>query len=158
MDFPYSNRLKKLPTYLFIELDRKKKAAIDRGVDVISLGIGDPDLPTPDFIIEAAYKASKDKANHQYPLGTGLKASGNPSRVGTTGVSTSISTPRHRGLRLNRLQGRHRHLPIGVLNPGMSASPFAGLSGVQRRYLSSRTRSPISCPCSRRMASCPTIS
>ena len=72
MDFQQSDRMKKLPPYLFIEMDRKKKAAIEKGVDIISLAIGDPDLATPDFIIEALYKAAKDKANHQYPLGSGL--------------------------------------------------------------------------------------
>ena len=72
MDFPPADRMKKLPPYLFIEMDRKKKAAIEKGVDIISLAIGDPDLATPDFIIEALYKAAKDKANHQYPLGAGL--------------------------------------------------------------------------------------
>src|SRR5258708_23142603 len=72
MDFQQAERLKKLQPYLFIEIDKKKKAAIEKGVDIISLGIGDPDLATPDFIIEALYKAAKDKANHQYPLGSGL--------------------------------------------------------------------------------------
>ncbi len=72
MDFSQADRMKKLPPYLFIEMDKKKKAAIEKGVDIISLAIGDPDLATPDFIVEALYKAAKDKANHQYPLGPGL--------------------------------------------------------------------------------------
>ena len=58
MEFKHAERLKKLPPYLFIEIDKKKKAAIEKGIDIISLGIGDPDLPTPDFIIEALYKAA----------------------------------------------------------------------------------------------------
>jgi len=49
-----SDRLKALPPYLFAKIDRKKKAAIAAGRPVINLGIGDPDRPTPDFIIEAA--------------------------------------------------------------------------------------------------------
>ena len=53
MAFSPAERLNQLPPYLFIEMDRKKKAAIEKGVDIISLAIGDPDLATPDFIIEA---------------------------------------------------------------------------------------------------------
>src|SRR3954471_17568225 len=68
----YSQRIEKLPPYLFAEIDRKKKAAIDKGVDVISLGVGDPDLPTPAHIIKAGQAAMANPANHQYPFGAGL--------------------------------------------------------------------------------------
>jgi LL-diaminopimelate aminotransferase len=68
----YSQRIEKLPPYLFAEIDRKKKAAIDRGVDVISLGVGDPDRPTPEFVIKAGQDALAKAANHQYPFGAGL--------------------------------------------------------------------------------------
>src|ERR1700761_8518585 len=68
----YAERIEKLPPYLFAEIDRKKKAAIDRGVDIISLGVGDPDRPTPPHIIEAGQKALANPANHQYPFGAGL--------------------------------------------------------------------------------------
>jgi LL-diaminopimelate aminotransferase len=66
-----SERLKALPPYLFAEIDRKKKAAIAAGRPVIHLGIGDPDTPTPDFIIEAMQKAVADPATHQYALDRG---------------------------------------------------------------------------------------
>lgn len=68
----YSQRIEQLPPYLFAEIDRKKKAAIERGVDIISLGVGDPDLPTPDFIIKAGQAAMAKASNHQYPFGAGL--------------------------------------------------------------------------------------
>jgi LL-diaminopimelate aminotransferase len=68
----YSQRISKLPPYLFAEIDRKKKAAIDRGVDVISLGVGDPDHPTPAHIVKAGQDAMARAANHQYPFGAGL--------------------------------------------------------------------------------------
>ena len=48
-----SEKLKKLPPYLFVEVDRRKRELRAKGKDVIDLGIGDPDLPTPDFIIDA---------------------------------------------------------------------------------------------------------
>jgi LL-diaminopimelate aminotransferase len=66
-----SSRLNRLPPYLFAELERKvseKKAA---GVDVISLGIGDPDTPTPENVIEALAAAAGDPGTHQYPSNRG---------------------------------------------------------------------------------------
>lgn len=67
-----SDRLAKLPPYPFVELDRMKREALEKGVDIINLGIGDPDQPTPQRIIDALAGAANDPANHQYPLGTGL--------------------------------------------------------------------------------------
>lgn len=67
-----SDRLKKLPPYLFVEIDRLKNKARSEGRDIIDLGIGDPDLPTPDFIIEELCRASKDPKNHRYALDAGL--------------------------------------------------------------------------------------
>ncbi|OGS03202.1 MAG: hypothetical protein A3G41_04915 [Elusimicrobia bacterium RIFCSPLOWO2_12_FULL_59_9] len=66
-----SPQLEKLPPYLFVDIDRKKRAAIDKGLDVINLGIGDPDLPTPDFIVEKAASALRNPAHHRYPSGKG---------------------------------------------------------------------------------------
>jgi LL-diaminopimelate aminotransferase len=66
-----SSRLDRLPPYLFAELERKiaeKKAA---GVDVISLGIGDPDTPTPAAVVEALAGAAADPGTHQYPSNRG---------------------------------------------------------------------------------------
>lgn len=64
-------QLDKLPPYLFVELDRKKQAAIERGVDIINLGIGDPDLPTPGFIVDKMASAIRNPAHHRYPDGRG---------------------------------------------------------------------------------------
>jgi LL-diaminopimelate aminotransferase len=61
-----------IPPYLFAEIDRKVKAKKAAGVDVISLGIGDPDLPTPPRIVNALQEAAADPANHQYPSYFGL--------------------------------------------------------------------------------------
>jgi LL-diaminopimelate aminotransferase len=72
MEIRYNEKLKKLPPYLFIEIDRKKKEAIDRGIDIISLGVGDPDMPTPVHIIKSMQDAIAKPSNHQYPFGTGL--------------------------------------------------------------------------------------
>ncbi|OEG71905.1 LL-diaminopimelate aminotransferase [Candidatus Endomicrobiellum trichonymphae] len=72
MEIRYNEKLKNLPPYLFVEIDRKKKEAIKRGADIISLGVGDPDLPTPDHIIESMQESVTKPANHQYPFGVGL--------------------------------------------------------------------------------------
>jgi LL-diaminopimelate aminotransferase len=66
-------RLRLLPPYLFAELDRLKKEVQQRGVDVISLGIGDPDLPTPAHIIARLQAAATDPVNHRYPDYEGLE-------------------------------------------------------------------------------------
>jgi LL-diaminopimelate aminotransferase len=67
-------RLASVPPYLFAEIDRKKEALMARGVDLISLGIGDPDLPTPDFIVEAMAEAIWEPGYHRYPDYDGLFA------------------------------------------------------------------------------------
>lgn len=66
------DRLKKLPPYLFAEIDRIKRELIAQGKDVIDLGVGDPDLPTPPFIIEALSEAAKNPVNHRYALDQGM--------------------------------------------------------------------------------------
>ncbi len=66
-----SDRLSKLPPYLFAELDRQKKVAKKRGLDLIDFGIGDPDMPTPSEIVSAGQKAMALPSNHRYPDGAG---------------------------------------------------------------------------------------
>ena len=72
MDIKYSEKIKQLPPYLFAEIDRLKQEARKQGKDIISLGIGDPDLPTPEVVINSLQKAAEDKKNHQYPSYEGL--------------------------------------------------------------------------------------
>ncbi|MBN2072455.1 MAG: LL-diaminopimelate aminotransferase [Actinobacteria bacterium] len=73
MKFEEAERLKKLPPYLFAEIDaiiRKKKK---EGLDVISLGIGDPDIPTPPEIIKTLCRQARNPVNHRYPSSYGLE-------------------------------------------------------------------------------------
>jgi LL-diaminopimelate aminotransferase len=67
-----SNRLKSIPPYVFAEIDKKRQVVAARGVDVINLGIGDPDQPTPPHIVDAMKKAVEQPANHKYPPFGGL--------------------------------------------------------------------------------------
>jgi LL-diaminopimelate aminotransferase len=68
-----AQRIAELPPYLFAEIDRKKEAKQAQGIDVISLGIGDPDTPTPDRIVDEMAAAIRNPANHQYPSYYGAK-------------------------------------------------------------------------------------
>ncbi len=72
MKIEKSDRINSLPPYLFKEIDRQKEEIRKRGVDIINLGVGDPDMPTPSHIIEALNKAAHDPANHRYPSYTGM--------------------------------------------------------------------------------------
>ncbi len=67
----FAKRLDQVPPYLFAELERKITQKRREGVDVISLGIGDPDLPTPEPVIAALAEAAHDPATHQYPTNHG---------------------------------------------------------------------------------------
>lgn len=68
----YSRRMDGLPPYLFAEIERKISEKKKQGVDVISLGIGDPDTPTPPHIVEEMQRQVADPANHRYPTNRGL--------------------------------------------------------------------------------------
>jgi LL-diaminopimelate aminotransferase len=69
-----AQRIETLPPYMFAELDRKIEARRAQGADVISLGVGDPDQPTPRHVVEALQEAAEDPATHQYPSYWGLPA------------------------------------------------------------------------------------
>jgi LL-diaminopimelate aminotransferase len=93
-DLEFSERLKSLPPYLFAEIDKAKRKAKAEGRDIIDLGIGDPDLPTPKHIIDALNKAAKDPSNHHYALDAGMpqlrQAIANGIRKGSRSSLTPI--------------------------------------------------------------------
>ena len=113
-----SERLKKIPPYMFAEINKKIAAAKAAGIDVISLGVGDPDLPTPQPVIEELNRAAADSKNHQYPDYEGLFA----FREAVTkwykrrhGVSLD---PDKETLALVGAKEGSLHLSLGVINPG----------------------------------------
>ena len=67
-----SDRLKQLPPYLFMEIDRLKAEVQAKGVDIIDLGVGDPDLPTPAPILDRLAQAAREPKNHRYPSYSGM--------------------------------------------------------------------------------------
>ncbi len=68
----YAERIRTLPPYLFAAIDDMKRKAIEGGMDIINLGIGDPDLPTPEPIIESLRRAAGNPKHHQYPSYDGM--------------------------------------------------------------------------------------
>lgn len=72
MGFDIAERLKKLPPYLFKEIDRLRDEVRSRGVDIIDLGVGDPDQPTPQHVITKLQEAAEDPATHRYPAYSGM--------------------------------------------------------------------------------------
>ncbi len=118
LQFPLADRLAALPPYLFAEIDRVKAEVKARGVDIISLGIGDPDMPTPDCIVEALCAAAKKPENHQYPSYVGLLA----FRTAVAdwykarfGVSLD---PEHEVVSLIGSKEGIAHFPLAYVNPG----------------------------------------
>ena len=113
-----SQRLKALPPYMFLEIDRLKRQAVEAGKDVITFGIGDPDQPTPVFIRRRMADAIEDPANHRYPLEQGVPqfrrnaAAFFEHRFGvkldpTTQIIAVIGS-----------KEALAHLPLAVVNPG----------------------------------------
>ena len=114
----YAERINQLPPYLFAEIDRKKKAAVDRGVDIISLGVGDPDLPTPAHIIQAGQTALAKAANHQYPFGAGLLSF---RKAIASWMTKRFNVDLNPAMEIYSLIGSKEglgHLPLAFLNPG----------------------------------------
>ncbi|WPM32561.1 LL-diaminopimelate aminotransferase [Hydrogenobacter sp. T-2] len=68
----YAQRIKALPPYLFAQIDQKKREKISQGVDLIDLGVGDPDIPTPQPVVEAMQRAVENPEHHRYPSYEGM--------------------------------------------------------------------------------------
>lgn len=113
-----SRRLKSLPPYLFVEIDRAKRKAVESGVRVIDFGVGDPDKPTPDFIVRAMQKAVRDPSNHHYPLdrgNAGFRRAVSAWFKKRFGVSWNPDTEI---LPLIGSKEGIAHLPLAYINPG----------------------------------------
>ena len=113
----FSERLKQLPPYLFVEIDKAKRAARAAGRDIIDLGIGDPDTGTPQPIIDALKEAAQNPANHHYALDAGMLelrreiASWTQKRFGIDLNPDGEIYPL-----IGSKEGLS-HLPLGIINP-----------------------------------------
>ncbi len=114
----YSDRIKSLPPYPFAAIDRAKLAAQKKGVDVVDLGVGDPDLSTPQIIIDALCEAAKNPENHQYPSYEGkieFRTAVAEWYKETFGVDLD---PESEVLALIGSKEGIAHAPLAFLNPG----------------------------------------
>jgi LL-diaminopimelate aminotransferase len=137
-DFKLAERLASLPPYLFAAIDKAKEEVRAKGLDIISLGIGDPDLPTPDFIIDALCQAARNPANHQYPSYVGLLsfrqavADWYLRRFGVT------LDPQNEVVSLIGSKEGIAHFPLAFVNPGdlvLIATPNYPVYGVTTEFV-----------------------
>jgi LL-diaminopimelate aminotransferase len=116
--FAYTDRLHQLPPYLFARIDKIKQEEVKKGRKLIALGIGDPDLPTPDFIIDRMVAAARRPANHQYPsywgMGEFRKA---VARWYDRRFGVALD-PDHEVLALIGSKEGIAHIPLAFVNPG----------------------------------------
>jgi LL-diaminopimelate aminotransferase len=116
--FDTSERLKKLPPYIFAKIDRIKQEEIKKGRKLVALGIGDPDLPTPRFVIERLNEAARKPANHQYPSYWGMiefRRAAAQFLQKRFGVSVH---PENEVLTLIGSKEGIAHIPLAFVNPG----------------------------------------
>ncbi len=115
-----AHRLQALPPYLFVQIRHKIRDARERGIDVISLGVGDPDQPTPPHVIDELCRTARDPANHVYPTDE-------EKGMGRFREAIAAWYDRRFGVQLNPAtetlaligskEGNH-HLALAFLNPG----------------------------------------
>jgi len=118
MPFQPSKRLQALPPYLFIEIDRKRRAAIASGKDVINLGVGDPDRPTPEFIRHRMAEAIQDARNHRYPFDEGVpEFRQEAARFMKRRFGVDLDWQKEVITLIGSKEGIG-HLPLAVVNPG----------------------------------------
>lgn len=114
----YAKRITSLPPYLFAAIDRAKDDAIKNGVDVIDLGVGDPDLPTPSHIIDALCTSVRNPERHRYPSYIGMlsfREAASDWCEKTFGISPD---PHDEVLALIGSKEGLAHIPLAFLNPG----------------------------------------
>ena len=123
----FAQRLDAVPPYLFAELERKIAQKRAAGVDVISLGIGDPDLPTPEPVVEALAAGARDPATHQYPTNRGsdaFRAAAADFYLARFGVELDPASEIVPALGGKEAVG---HMAMALLDPGgVSLSPDPG--------------------------------
>ncbi|MCX5894707.1 MAG: LL-diaminopimelate aminotransferase [Proteobacteria bacterium] len=113
-----AERLKKLPPYLFAQIDRIKQDIKAQGVDIIDLGIGDPDQPTPAHIIEKLKQAATDAENHRYPSYEGMPAF-RQAVAGWYKKRFGVELdPRDEVVSLIGSKEGIAHIPLAFVNPG----------------------------------------
>jgi len=114
----YADRINSLPPYLFATIDRARQDAIKKGVDVINLSIGDPDMPTPPHIVEAMRKSLANPARHRYPSYEGMLSFRDAAAKWYKKTMNIDLDPETEVLTLIGSKEGIAHIPLAFLNPG----------------------------------------
>ncbi len=117
MSIDFSERLKQLPPYLFVEIDAAKREAKAEGRDIIDLGIGDPDTPTPQHIIDALTAAVQNPAHHHYALDAGMAELRQAISQWFQNRFDVLLDPQTEVYPLIGSKEGLAHLPLGLINP-----------------------------------------
>ncbi|MFZ2410271.1 MAG: LL-diaminopimelate aminotransferase [Candidatus Methanoperedens sp.] len=114
----YADRINSLPPYLFAAIDKAKAEVIKKGVDVINLSIGDPDLPTPRHIVDAMKKSLDNPARHRYPSYEGMLSFRTAAAKWYKKTMNVDLAPEDEVLTLIGSKEGIAHIPLAFLNPG----------------------------------------
>lgn len=114
----YSDRINNLPPYLFAAIDEAKAKVVEKGVDVIDLGVGDPDMPTPGNIIQALYKSAQNPDRHKYPSYIGMLLFRQAAAKWYSEHLGIELDPVSEVLTLIGSKEGIAHIPLAFLNPG----------------------------------------
>ncbi len=114
----FANRLKRLPPYLFARIDELKEEALRKGTDLIDISIGDPDLPTPDHIVEAMKRAVEKPEHHKYPSYAGMLSYREAVARWYKGRFGVDLDPALEVLSLIGSKEGIGHIPLAFVNPG----------------------------------------
>ncbi len=118
IDIQMAGRVKNLPPYLFAKIDKMKHDAISKGVDLIDLSIGDPDIPTPAHIVEAMVKAVKKSEHHRYPSYEGMLSYREAVAQWYKNRFNVTLDPKTEVLSLIGSKEGIGHIPLAFVNPG----------------------------------------
>lgn len=114
----YADRINSLPPYLFSAIDKAKARIIKKGVDVIDLGIGDPDMPTPPHIVEAMKISLDNPDRHKYPSYEGMLSFRKAAADWYRRTMNVNLDPDDEVLTLIGSKEGIAHIPLAFLNPG----------------------------------------
>ncbi len=113
-----ADRLKTLPPYLFAEIDRLKGEAVKKGIDIIDLSIGDPDIPTPGHIVDAMKVAVEKPEHHRYPSYTGMLTFRQAVAEWYSKRFNVSLAPENEVVSLIGSKEGIGHIPLAFVNPG----------------------------------------
>ena len=116
--FEKASRLTQLPPYLFVEIDQAKRKLVAAGKDIIDLGVGDPDLPTPAHILDQLKRTADDPANHRYSFTEGIGELRQAIARWYERRFNVTLDPKTEVLPLLGSKEGIAHLPLAIANPG----------------------------------------